>query len=237
MVFIIEALRDDFDFVVVASDRAPDERKTLRQRWGRDNRRPRPDQAADDSKHGAPGANLAAPPAYVTDINMSDQGGGLTAFLAARLARGRESGNASQRNAKSRRLEGVPFDGDATKRGDRHCSVRSNRSLPRVAPDRRRCRQARPRATETEPRGTTGPRHRFGGVRGRRRRAAPPPEGWGHPCRAAALVHQLSPDIRFVSSEKARSAKRWSRNRPAPQSTSGATWRRPPPCSGRSTCW
>jgi glycosyltransferase involved in cell wall biosynthesis len=199
MVWIIEALRDHFDFVVVASDQAPDEtrersaqagaettvvrgltrRPTIRgtARLVRTLRRLRPD---------------------VIHINMSDQGGGLTGFLAARFAHGRNL--ATLHNAIPNRDGWKELLSKATLRNAENVIAVSDQLglylesrrigavvvkhgllPPSVNPDAREVLEIG--AAEFV----------VGGI-GRLHRQ----KGWDILCRAAPLVHQSRPDVRFV---------------------------------------
>ena len=199
MVFIIEALRDHFDFVVVASDRAPDETKKRSANAGAETtvvrgltRRPTIRSTARLAQ------TLRRLQPDVTHINMSDQGGGLTAFLAARLARGRNL--ATLHNAMPNRDGWKEFLSTATLRNaetviavsDQIGLYLESRRIgavvvkhgllpPKLNPEARRVL------------GIDSEEFVVGGV-GRLHRQ----KGWDILCRAAALVHQSSPDIRFV---------------------------------------
>jgi glycosyltransferase involved in cell wall biosynthesis len=199
MVMIVDALRGDFDFVLVASDRAPDETRERAAGAGAEivvvrglQRRP------------TPGSTLRLARALrrlrpdLIHINMSDQGGALTAFLAAGLAPGRNL--ATLHNAMPNREAWKEHLSAATmRRADVVIAVSDQLGLylesrrvagavvkhglwpPSLNPHARRLL------------GLGSDEFVVGGI-GRLHNQ----KGWDTLCRAAALVHESRPDIRFV---------------------------------------
>lgn len=199
MVFIIEALHDHFDFVVVTSDRAPDETRKRSADAGAKTtvvrgltRRPTIRSTARLAQ------TLRRLEPDVTHINMSDQGDGLTAFLAARLARGRNL--ATLHNAMPNRDAWKEFLSTATLRNAKTVIAVSDQIGLYLESRRIRVVVVKhgllPPKLNLEARrvlGIDSEEFVVGGV-GRLHRQ----KGWDILCRAAALVQQSSPDIRFV---------------------------------------
>lgn len=199
MIMIVDALRDRFDFVLVASDRAPDETRERAAQAGAElvvvrglQRRPTPGSTVRLTRA------LRRLRPDVIHINMSDQGGALTAFLAAGLAPGRNVATLHNgipgRSTWKERISAATMG-----RADVVIAVSDQLGLyleshriegtvvkhglwpPSLNPDARRLLGL-------------GPDEFVVGGIGRLHYQ----KGWDTLCRAAALVHESRPEIRFV---------------------------------------